>query len=105
MNVTVENQKIMNIKFSDDNKFHTLNDYILQCDKGEFEAANVKVVKALHFNKIAAYNEFANNLLTDCKELEGLGDKNEAAAIYLNEELKFIVVTEGYSYARYVGII
>ena len=91
-----------------------------------------KVTRELHFNNKTAYNNFSNMLLSDFDFLENAGGSYTddarinsmedyrqmteeerktvkfnlyVIAVYLNNKLMFVIDTEGYSYARYAGII
>lgn len=91
-----------------------------------------KVTRELHFNNETAFNDFSNMLLNDFDFLKNAGgsytddirinsmeDYRQMSeqerktvkfnlyviAVYLNNELMFIIDPQGYSYARYVGIM
>lgn len=100
-----ETVKIKNVKFAHMNKAATLADYIKECADGDYSERDITSSLALHFTSRSEYEEFANNLLEDRDCLDGLGGADNAAIVYFKGKRKFVIVTEGYSYARYVGLI
>ena len=133
--VTLEEKKqyfILKCKFANLNKNDTLTRYKKEVKKGDYSLNNVKVTKEVHFNNKKTLENFSNMLLNDFDFLTGTGgsytDDNRindmtdysnmtkeerktvkwyilGVAIYFNNELQFVVDTQGYSYARYVGLV
>ena len=91
-----------------------------------------KVTRELHFDDEAVYNNFSNMLLNDFDFLKNAGGSYTddarinsmedyrqmteeerktvkfnlyVIAVYLNNKLMFVIDTQGYSYARYVGLV
>lgn len=123
---------VIGSEFADLNKNNTLDQYIDEVAKGDYTLQNVKITKELHFNNFEALENFSNMLLTDFDFLTNTGgsytDDNRinsmtdfynmdeaerqtvqwnlyGVAIYFENELQFVVDAQGYSYARYVGLV
>jgi len=122
---------VINVKMANLNKNNTLEQYQEEVLKGDYYLNNLKVTREIHFTSQQALNYFSNMLLNDFEFLQNSGgcftdDKRinsmidyhnmtkeeqktvifnlSGIAIYYNNELKFVVDTQGYSYARYVGL-
>lgn len=128
-----DEQYIMeNVAMARLNKNDTLQEYQDQLKTGEYYHRDIKITKELHFEDFNTYDLFANMLLSDFDFLKDSGgsytederiqtledfykmDKEEqetvkwnsyGIAVYHQDELMFIVDTQGYDYARYVGIV
>ncbi|MCY7947675.1 hypothetical protein P8891_11515 [Bacillus atrophaeus] len=123
---------VIDTQFANLNKNCTLDKYKDEVTKGDFTLQNVKITKEVHFNTEEALNNFSNMLLNDFDFLAETGgsftedirinsmidyynmdsrQKNTVqwnlygVGVYYNGELKFIVDAQGYSYARYVGLV
>lgn len=104
---------IKNCCFANLNKNDCLDDYITEVNKGDYTTNDVKITREIHFIDKKALKYFSNNLLTDFDFLKNTGgcasDDGEnyyrlGVAIYYNDQLQFVIDTQGYSYARYVGL-
>lgn len=123
---------ITNCQFANLNKNNTLEEYIEEVEKGNYTFEKVRVQRELHFTDEKILYYFENMLLHDFDFLEGTGgseiDDNSinsmedyynmsireqeqvkwnllGVAVYLNGKLQFVIDTQGYSYARYIGLI
>lgn len=125
---------VIGSQFAKLNKNQTLNQYKEEIAEGEnnYYLETVKVQKELHFTTQEALDYFSNHFLTDFDFLEHEGgsftddqriqtmtDYNNmtkeeretvkfnlyGVAVYYNNELQFVIDPQGYSYARYVGLI
>lgn len=123
---------IKNAQFANLNKNNTLAEYKEEIEKGDFYNNTLKVTRELHFKDLKSYDLFSNMLLNDFNFIDGTGgsytddlrinsmtdyynmtkeEKNtvewllSGVAVYLDNELMFVVDAQGYSYARYVGLI
>ena len=122
---------VINSQFAHLNKNNTLTEYQEECLKGDFYLQTVKIKREIKFNTEEALNYFSNMLLHDFDFISGSGgsytddpriqtmtDYNnlteeerktvifnlEGIAIYYNNELKFVIDSQGYNYSRYVGL-
>ncbi|UNM96046.1 hypothetical protein MMG00_12730 [Ignatzschineria rhizosphaerae] len=105
MRVIKEIVKLENVKFAHLSKAENLKEYIKECDKNNYNLESITSIRSLYFTDKSAYQDFTNNLLLDRDCLENIGGFDEAAIVYFNNEPQFVIVTEGYSYARYIGLI
>ncbi|MCY9273560.1 hypothetical protein MOF24_17900 [Bacillus inaquosorum] len=123
---------VIDSQFANLNKNSTLDQYKDEVTKGDFTLENVKITKEVHFNTKEALFNFSNMLLNDFDFLAETGgsftednrinsmidyynmDDLEkrtvqwnlyGVGVYYNGELQFIVDAQGYSYARYVGLL
>lgn len=123
---------IKNAQFAKLNKNNTLLQYKEEVKNGDYYNNDLKVTKELHFKDLKSYDLFSNMLLHDFDFIDGTGgsytddlrinsmtdyynmtqeEKNSVKwllsgiAVYLNNELMFVVDAQGYCYARYVGLI
>lgn len=122
---------IINVKMAHLNKNQTIAQYYDECSRvNGYYYNDIKIHRELHFDNPEVYNLFTNNLLTDFDFLANSGgswsndinsmtdyyNMTEAEraevifrltgiAVYLNSELKFVIDTQGYNYARYVGLV
>ena len=123
---------ILGSQFADLNKNNTLDEYKEEVEKGKYSLEDVKITKEIHFNNLEALENFSNMLLhefdfltntggsfTDDNRINSMTDFHNmeseerktvkwnryGVAIYLNGQLQFIVDAQGYSYARYVGLV
>jgi len=123
---------VVNSQFAKCNKNQRMSQYVEEVTAGEFYLENVKIQKEIHFTNEEALNYFHNHFLTNFDFLEQTGGsytddpriqmmmdyeqmtKEEretvvfnlyGVAVYYNEELQFVIDAQGYSYARYVGLI
>ncbi|MEC0631404.1 hypothetical protein P8860_19130 [Bacillus spizizenii] len=123
---------VIDSQFANLNKNSTLDQYRDEVTKGDFTLENVKITKEVHFNTKEALINFSNMLLNDFDFLAETGgsftednrinsmidyynmDDLEkrtvqwnlyGVGVYYNGELQFIVDAQGYSYARYVGLV
>ncbi|MEH7760098.1 LPD29 domain-containing protein [Bacillus pumilus] len=128
-----ENQYfVLNSKFANLNKNCTLTEYKKEVEKGDYSNEDVRITKEIHFNNADAYENFGNMFMTNFDFLNETGgsfteDKRinsyldydmmdelekrtvkrfrKGVAIYSEGKLMFVVDAQGYSYARYVGLI
>ncbi|MFV9832792.1 LPD29 domain-containing protein [Bacillus stercoris] len=123
---------VIDSQFANLNKNSTLDQYKDEVTKGDFTLENVKITKEVHFNTEEALNNFSNMLLNEFDFLAETGgsftedhrinsmidyynmDDLEkrtvqwnlyGVGVYYNGKLKFIADAQGYSYARYVGLV
>ncbi|QGI09341.1 hypothetical protein GII81_11545 [Bacillus subtilis] len=123
---------VIDSQFANLNKNSTLDQYKDEVTKGDFTLENVKITKEVHFNIKEALINFSNMLLNDFDFLSETGgsftednrinsmidfynmDDLEkktvqwnlyGVGVYYNGKLQFIVDAQGYSYARYVGLV
>lgn len=123
---------VIDSQFANLNKNCTLKQYKDEVTKGAFTLENVKITKEVHFNTEEALNNFSNMLLNDFDFLAETGgsftednrinsmidyyNMNDlekrtvqwslyGVGVYYNGKLQFIVDAQGYSYARYVGLV
>lgn len=125
---------IIGSQFAKCNKNQTLGQYKEEITEGEdnYSLETVKIQKEIHFSTQEALDYFGGHLLTYFDFLEQTGgsfiddprintmtdyqnmDKEEretvifnlcGVAVYYNSELQFIIDTQGFSYARYVGLV
>lgn len=123
---------IIGSEFANLNKNNTLEQYKEEVQKGDFTLENVKVTKELHFDNQEALNNFSDMLLNDFDFLQETGgsytddnrinsmtdfynmDNTErntvqhnllGVSVFYNDELQFVIDTQGFNYARYVGLI
>lgn len=122
---------VIGSQFAHMNKNQRLETYIKEVSNGEFSLEDVKITREVYLDN-KAYEYFNNMLSTDFEFLENTGgsytddkrinsmidydnmtpEERETVkfnllgvAIYLNNELQYIVDAQGYSYARYVGLV
>lgn len=122
---------IIGSEFANLNKNNTLDQYKEEVQKADFTHEDVKITREIHFNSEEALTNFSNMLLNDFDFLSNTGgsftddvrinsmtdfdnmdgeEQNtvkwnlEGVAIYINNTLQFVVDTQGYNYARYVGL-
>lgn len=123
---------IKDAQFAKLNKNNTLEEYQEEIKKGEYYNNTLKVTREIHFKDLKSYNLYSNMLLHDFDFIDGTGgsytddlrinsmtdyynmtqeEKNSVewllsgVAVYLDNELMFVVDAQGYCYARYVGLI
>lgn len=123
---------VIDAQFANLNKNQTLDQYKDEVAKGDYRLENVKITKEVHFNTEEALNNFSNLLLNDFDFLAETGgsftednrinsmidyynmddlEKNTVkwnlygVGVYYGGKLQFIVDAQGYSYARYVGLV
>lgn len=123
---------VKNAYFANLNKNNTLEQYQEEVSKGDYYLNTLKVTREIHFNDEKSYNLYINMLLHDFDFIDGTGGSYtddlrinsmtdyynmsgeeqktvewllQGVAIYVNNELMFVVDAQGYCYARYVGII
>ncbi|WP_333980530.1 LPD29 domain-containing protein [Bacillus pumilus] len=123
---------VMNSQFANLNKNCTLTEYKNEVEKGDYSNEDVKITKEIHFNNANAYENFENMLMTNFEFLNETGgsfteDKRinsyldydmmnefekrtvkwfrKGVAVYSEGKLMFVVDAQGYSYARYVGLV
>lgn len=123
---------VMNSQFANFNKNCTLTEYKNEVEKGDYSNEDVKITKEIHFNNADAYENFGNMLMTNFDFLKETGgsfteDKRinsyldydmmdelekrtvkwfrKGVAVYSDGKLMFVVDAQGYSYARYVGLV
>lgn len=127
-----EQYYVLNSQFANCNKNSTLAEYQEEIKQNDFYNRDCRVEKEIYFNDESIYNYFSNLLLNDFNFLSETGGSytddnrvntmedyynmskaekdsvkwlNQVVAIYLNNKLMFIIDAQGYSYARYVGLI
>lgn len=123
---------VIGSQFANCNKNNTLDQYKEEVLKGDCYLQNVKITREIHFKTEESLNYFSNMLLNDFDFLSESGgsftddvrvksmtdyhhmSKEEqetvifnlyGIAVYYNNQLQFVVDTQGYSYARYVGLV
>lgn len=128
-----ENQYfVKNAYFANLNKNNTLERYQEEIAKGDYYLNTLKVTREIHFKDLESYNLYINMLLHDFDFIDGTGGSYtddlrinsmtdyynmsseeqktiewllKGVAVYVNNELMFVVDAQGYCYARYVGLI
>lgn len=131
--VTEENKYfVVDAHFANLNKNNTLDQYKEEVSKGDYYNNTLTVTRELHFKNKESLNYFSNMLLHDFTFIEGTGgsytddlrvnnmidynnmtqeEKNtvewllKGIAVYLDNEIQFVIDAQGYSYSRYVGLI
>ncbi|QDX94724.1 hypothetical protein EEL30_22035 [Brevibacillus laterosporus] len=123
---------VIGSEFANMNKNNTIDEYKEEVEQGEYSLENVKITKEVHFNNEEALTYFTNMLLHDfdflCETGGSYTDDNRinsmadfynmdedekktvkwnllGVAVYLNNKLQFVIDAQGYSYARYVGLV
>lgn len=123
---------ILQAKFANLNKNQSIEQYQDEITKNDYELNNVKITRELHFKDAEALRLYNNSFLTDFDFIEGTGGSytedlrvntmedysqmtdNEkksiewllkGIAVYFNNELQYIIDAQGFSYARYVGLV
>lgn len=123
---------IYGAQMADCNKMQYLDEYKKQIESNEFYLKDVKITREIHFKNADALNLFSGMLLRDFSFLAETGgsytddprvnsmtdynnmskDERETVkfnlygiAVYLGGVMQFIIDTQGYSYARYVGLV
>ncbi len=133
--VDLEEEKqyyVKNAYFAKLNKNNTLQEYKEKVSKGDYYFNTLKVTREVYFKDEKSYNLYINMLLEDFDFINGTGgsytddlrinsiadyynmssEERETVkwllkgiAVYLNNKLMFVIDAQGYSYARYVGLI
>lgn len=123
---------VKNAYFANLNKNNTLNQYKEEVAKGDYYLNTLKVTREIHFKDEKSYNLYINMLLHDFDFIDGTGGSYtddlrinsmtdyynmtseeqktvewllQGVAVYVNNELMFVIDAQGYCYARYVGLI
>ena len=123
---------IVDVDFAKLNKRNTLSEYQEEVAAGESYSQNVLITKEVFFSSEEAYLNFSEMLLSNFEFLNNTGgsytednrftsemdyyqmDKSErdtvewaskGVGVYFNDVLMFIIDSQGYSYARYVGLV
>jgi len=123
---------VIGSEFAHMNKVCTLDEYKEEVKQGEFELQTVKINKEVHFQTAEALEYFSNMFLNDFDFLAQTGgsytddvrvntmtdydnmtrEERETVifnlygvAVYYNNELQFVIDAQGFSYARYVGLV
>ncbi|MFY8264460.1 hypothetical protein ACOT7R_16355 [Clostridium perfringens] len=123
---------IKSVKFANLNKRNTIKEYEKEIIKGDYLFQDVKITRELYFNNIEELESFNNSLMLDFDFIDGTGgsctdderindikdywnmsDEErdtvkwylKGIAVYFNNELQYIIDAQGYSYARYVGLV
>lgn len=123
---------VKNAYFANLNKNNTLDQYKEEVAKGDYYLNTLKVTREIYFKDKKSYNLYINMLLHDFSFIDGTGGSYtddlrinsmtdyynmtseeqktvewllQGIAVYVNDELMFVVDAQGYSYARYVGLI
>lgn len=128
-----ENQYfVKNAYFANLNKNNTLERYQEEVAKGDYYLNTLKVTREIHFKDLESYNLYINMLLHDFDFIDGTGGSYtddlrinsmtdyynmtseeqktiewllKGVAVYIDNELMFVIDAQGYCYARYVGLI
>lgn len=128
-----ENQYfVMNSKFANLNKNNSITEYKIEVEKGEYSKEDVKITKEIHFNNADAFENFGKMLMTNFHFLYETGGSftednrinsyldydmmdelekrtvkwfRKGVAVYSGGKMMFVVDAQGYSYARYVGLV
>ncbi len=123
---------LSNVKMANLNKNNTLTEYYEEVAKDDYYTQNIKITREISFSTEESLNLFNNMLLTDFDFLADSGgtytddprinnmidyhnmtkEEQETVkfnligiAVYYNNILQFIIDTQGYKYARYVGLV
>jgi hypothetical protein len=123
---------VVGSQFAHLNKNNTIEEYQEEIAKDKYSLETVKITREIHFTTQEALDYFSHLLLCDFDFLADSGgsftddprmtsmtdyeqmDKEEretikwmlyGIAVYHNNELQFVVDTQGHSYARYVGLV
>ena len=123
---------VKNAQFANLNKNNTLDQYKKEVAAGDYYLDTLKVKREIHFKNLKSLKLFENMLLHDFNFIDHTGgsytkdlrinsmsdyynmteEERESVqwilkgiAIYYNNELIFVIDAQGYSYARYVGLI
>jgi hypothetical protein len=123
---------VIDSQFANLNKNNTLDQYKEEVAKGDCYNQNVKITREIHFNNTESLEYFSNLLLndfdfinetggsyTDDNRINSMSDYDNMSeserktvqwnstgiAVYLNDTIQFVIDSQGYSYARYVGLI
>ena len=123
---------VKNAYFANLNKNNTLERYQEEVSKGDYYLNTLKVTREVHFKDLKSYNLYINMLLHDFDFIDGTGGSYtddlrinsmtdyynmtseeqktiewllKGVAVYIDNELMFVVDAQGYCYARYVGLI
>ena len=123
---------VKNAYFANLNKNNTLERYQEEVAKGDYYLNTLKVTREIHFKDEESYNLYINMLLHDFDFIDGTGGSYtddlrinsmtdyynmtseeqktvewllKGVAVYVNNELMFVVDAQGYCYARYVGLV
>lgn len=128
-----ENQYfVKNAYFANLNKNNTLERYQEEVENGDYYNNTLKVTREIHFKDEESYNLYINMLLHDFDFINGTGGSYtddlrinsmtdyynmtseeqktiewllKGVAVYIDNELMFVIDAQGYCYARYVGLI
>lgn len=123
---------VKNAYFANLNKNNTLDQYKEEVAKGDYYLNTLKVTREIYFKDLKSYNLYINMLLHDFDFIDGTGGSYtddlrinsmtdyynmsseeqktvewllQGIAVYINNELMFVIDAQGYCYARYVGLI
>lgn len=123
---------VKNAYFANLNKNNTLERYQEEVSKGDYYLNTLKVTREVHFKDLKSYNLYINMLLHDFDFIDGTGGSYtddlrinsmtdyynmtseeqktiewllKGVAVYIDNELMFVVDAQGYCYARYVGLV
>ena len=123
---------VKNAQFAHLNKNNTLDQYKKEVAAGEYYLNTLKVEKEIHFKDLKSLKLFENMLLHDFNFIDHTGGSYtkdlrinsmtdyynmteeekksvewflKGIAVYHNNELIFVIDAQGYSYARYIGLI
>ena len=123
---------VKNAYFANLNKNNTLERYQEEVAKGDYYLNTLKVTREVHFKDYKSFNLYINMLLHDFDFINGTGGSYtddlrinsmtdyynmtseeqktvewllKGVAVYVNNELMFVVDAQGYCYARYVGLV
>jgi hypothetical protein len=126
-----EQSYITNCKFAHLNKNATLQEYYDEVKTGEYNTNTVKITRRIIFSSEKALNYFNNLLLNDFDFLTNSGgsytddprinsmtdyshmtqEEKESVvwnlsgiAVYYDSKLQYVIDTQGYNYARYIGL-
>lgn len=127
-----EQYLLTDVKMANLNKNNTLTEYYEEVAKDDYYMQDIKITREISFSTEESLNLFKNMLLTDFDFLADSGgaytddsriktmtdyhqmttEEKETVkfnligiAIYHNNILQFVVDTQGYEYARYVGLV
>ena len=123
---------VKNAYFANLNKNNTLERYQEEVSKGDYYLNTLKVTREVHFKDLKSYNLYINMLLHDFDFIDGTDGSYtddlrinsmtdyynmtseeqktiewllKGVAVYIDNELMFVIDAQGYCYARYVGLI
>ncbi|MCK9575872.1 MAG: hypothetical protein M0R51_08005 [Clostridia bacterium] len=126
-----EKKIITSLKWANLNKNNSIDEYYQEVEKGDFYRQDAKASHMWVFSDFAAFDYLRHHLLSDYKQLAGLGGTysddprldnyktswnipreimdtvkwvNIGVAVYLGNDFQFFIDPQGHNYARYVAL-